>query len=83
MKLNSFKNAENSRFLFLDDVRFPFEVYEYTHQPIFLKGKSLETTMGLWTGLLKMVCLILFPLTTIWQRYQFILKKQVMNALNG
>ena len=32
-------STENSRFLFLDDIRFPFEVYEYTHQPLFLQKK--------------------------------------------
>lgn len=32
-------SAENSRFLFLDDIRFPFEVYEYTLQPLFLEEK--------------------------------------------
>jgi hypothetical protein len=32
-------SAENSRFLFLDDIRFPFEVYEYTHQPLYLQEK--------------------------------------------
>jgi hypothetical protein len=32
-------SAENSRLLFLDDIRFPFEVYEYTNQPLFLQEK--------------------------------------------
>jgi hypothetical protein len=29
----------NSSFLFLDDIRHPYDVYEYTHQIIFLQEK--------------------------------------------
>jgi hypothetical protein len=39
MKSQSVENSVNCRFLFLDDIRFPYDVYEYTHQPIFLQEK--------------------------------------------
>lgn len=39
MKSQSSKNKVNGKFLFLDDIRFPYEAYEYTHQSIFLQEK--------------------------------------------
>lgn len=35
--MQSYKNGKNGRFLFLDDIRHPHDVYRYTQQTMFLQ----------------------------------------------
>jgi hypothetical protein len=37
--MQSYKNGKSGRFLFLDDIRHPHDVYRYTQQTMFLQKK--------------------------------------------